>query len=281
MKQVGGEIVSLVQGYLLVNPYNIVKAAWDYPSGWEMSGWEEQFEVLRQAFPGLCPDGLPEMAQSYLGQEALWRQTFVFSLNGQEVRLWDGLLVFVLPGKAAKKLGLGDLWPDVVKGRKGKGLWGKLCEEILFPQLTPKFPAFYNHRAGEMTSDRFLPMDPITPWLQELEGQVLGDFACRPFNFGRRMAGYAVLASRWSAETELAGIASPTWISGQGLLTNPKRLSDFGVLWLDCGGDQYRFEDDRDFQSAPCFYFSGVKLGFGTRDVSVASGAYGAGVLLR
>lgn len=269
----------------LVNPYadKIVKPDWDYPPGWQMTSWQEQLDVLQGFYPKLNPAGLAEQAKYYLGQAQLGQQTFLCELTGQDVRLWDGLLVFPLPGRFAHKMNFGNLWADVERSRIGQGLWGKLCEEVLFPQLASKFPGFINYQAGEMGSDRFLPIKPVTSWLQKLEERTEGDFACRPFNFGRRLAGHAVLSSRWIAENKLSGIVTPTWLNGQGLLTSPDRLPDYGHLWPDCAGDRYRFKGTHGFRRAPYFiHASGVRLVFAAHhNVDIPRDDRGAGVVLR
>lgn len=282
--QRGGEfneaIVPVIQRFAeLVNPYagKIVRPAWDYPEDWRMKEWGKQLEIFQKAYPQLDPTGLPEMAKHYLDQSDLWSMTFEF--RDKKVRLFDGLLVFLLPGKAAAKLGLGDLWADVKRGIKG--LWGKLCEDVLFKHLASQFPDFKNYRAGEMGSDRFLPTDEVAQWLQKLEADTAGDFACRPCNFGRRLAGHAVVASRWAAENLLGGIATPSWVNGNGLVTHPERLNRYGVLWIDNAGDQYRFGGARTFGDAPSFRRADAWLEFGLYSVDRADGDYGSVFVLR
>jgi len=244
------------------NPFSIVAPAWDYPPDFTMKPWEEQLAVLQEAYPKLSADGLSEMAQEWLTRKEIWEQSSAHGKTGSVINHYDGLAVFPLPGKAAKKFGLGDLWSDVARGVKGKalwgkqseGLWGKLCEEVLFPQFAPKFPVpFVNYRKGQMGSDRFLPEDILPSWFQEMESAVSGDFACRPMSFGRRLAGYSVQAARWEIENIIAGISGSSWVTGNTLLAHPDRLPGYGHLWLDCPGDRYRFGDSRGFGSAPYF----------------------------
>jgi hypothetical protein len=273
-KELQRQIAELLRGAQWVNPHadKIVRPAWDYPPEWQgMKSWEEQIAALYSLppFSGLNPDGLPEMAKSYLEQEELWSLVFKREGHSQPYPLYDGLVVYALPGKVAAKLGIGDLWADVAKDREGKGLWGKLCEEILLPQFVlpadnPRFPAFWNNIMDAMGSDRFMPLGPIAQWFQEQEAQIKGDFACRPFNFGRRLAGYAVCASCLEAENLLAGFASPVWLTAQALVTNPGRLPRSGILAIDCS-DPYRFGNDRRALGAPYFYRydSGLRLGAG------------------
>lgn len=277
----GEAVVALIKQLGCVNPYadKIVEPQCDYPPSWQMKGWEEQTKLLSGFYPDLNSDGLAEQAKRYLDQPELWAATFEF--RGRKVRLFDGLFVFPLPGKVAAKRVIGDLWADVALGIKGDGLWGKLCEEILFTPLAKQFPGFFNLHRSEMGSDRFLPLDEVFQWLQQLEAQIPGDFACRPCNFGRRLAGHAVVASRWAAEHLLSAIVTPSWVNGNGLLTHPDRLTDYDYLWIDNAGDQYRFEDARAFGGAPCFHRDDADLGFGTNDVGDACGYCGAVFVLR
>jgi hypothetical protein len=290
-KELQRQIAELLRGAMQwVNPHadKIVRPAWNYPPKWQgMKSWKEQIAALCSLppFSGLNPVGLPEMAKSYLEQKELWSLTFKREGHSQPYLLYDGLVVYALPGKVAAKLGIGDLWADVAKGRKGKGLWGKLCEKILFPQFVlpadnPRFPAFWNNRMNAMGSDRFMPLESIAQWFQEQEAQIKGDFACRPFNFGRRLAGYAVCASCWEAENLLGGFASPVWLTAQALVTNPGRLPRSGILAIDCS-DLYRFEDDREALHAPCFYHNDDKLKFDTDYVGYPNGGFGTAFVLR
>lgn len=270
------------------NPHadKIRKPVWDYPSSWQMPGWEEQLAVLTGIYPDLPTDGLQEMAEMYLAREDIWTQTFVWSLTGATVQVWDGLLVFPLPGRVAQARLNTDLWPDVAKEKKGEGLWGRLCEEILFPQFTlpadgPRFPGFYNNRQNAMRSDRFLPLPEVAKWLQELEQEAKGGFACRPVSSGLYTAGHAVESSRWVAANELGAVPGCTWLGGHGLVVSPSRLPLPGILALDLPGDRYRFEGDREFLDAPYFYRFVAKLFFDTDHVGNASESYGSLLVLR
>lgn len=61
------------------------------------------------------------------------------------------------------------------------------------------------------------------------------------------------------------------------LLTNPKILSRYEDLWIDCPGDEYSPDAGSRFVGSPCFWFIGGKLGFDTRDVGGASEYCGSG----
>ena len=261
------------------NPHPIVKPTRKNPDGWRMMSWREQLAALQDAFSGLDATGLPEMAEGYLGQHGLMSLIFKREDYDKPYPLWDGILVFALPGKAAKKLGIGNLWADVAKGPKGKGLWGRLCENVLFPQFTlprdkPRFPSFNNYRAGEMGSDRFKPETSVATWLQGVEAQTKGDFACRPCSFGH-LAGYSVQAARFEAEKLLA-VTAPTWLF-QYLVADPSCITPES-LWPDAGGDCYRFEDSRDFAYAPRLPRAAGELHFHT--LSVASPRSNSGAVL-
>jgi len=261
------------------NPYLITNPTRNYSDNWKMLDWQDQLAALQNAFPALDTTGLPEMAEGYLSQHGLMSQTFKREGYDRSFPLWDGLLVFALPGKVASKLGIGDLWVDVAKGPKGKGLWGQLCENVLFPQFTlpldnPRFPGFYNYCAGEMGSDHFKPEASVAKWLQELEGQVKGDFVCRPCNHGRRLAGYSALAARFEAENRLGGLTAPTWLF-QYLIADQSCLTP-NSLWPDAGGDCCRFGGSREFDRAPYFARNASELHFDTYYVGPPSSHFGA-----
>ncbi len=264
------------------NPYFIIEPDWDYPPGFQMKTWEEQLQILEAAYRGLKADGLPEMAKKWLARQDIWEQTFVFPLTGESVKVYDGLLVFPLPGKVAATLGLGNPWEDVARGEKGQGLWGKLCEEILFP-LVPRFPLpSGDYCQRQMGSDQFLPEEILPVWFQELEASIKGDFACRPISFGRRLAGHSILAAHWENENLISGIPGCSWLVGNGLITHPDRLPGYGHLWLDCPGDRYRFYYFRGFDFAPCFNGYDEGLRFTTYGVgSTSIGHFGSVVLAR
>lgn len=273
-------VISLLQDLgFPKNPFGIVKASWDYPEDFTMLDWNDQLEALLAIFPDFDAGEIEKQAKFWLEQTELWEQRFVFSKTGKEVSVYDGLAVSILPGRAAAKFGIGDLWEDVAKGRKGNGLWGLLCEEHLFPELAKIFSPlpFKNYRKGEMGSDRFLPLDLVVKWYRELEKSTKGDFIVRPFSFGRRLAGYSVEASRWEVENLFHGVPTPTWLNGQAILTNPHRFPSSGHhLVLDCGGAHYRFEDGSEFGNAPFFRRGGDEFYFDAFWVGGARDVYGA-----
>lgn len=61
------------------------------------------------------------------------------------------------------------------------------------------------------------------------------------------------------------------------LLTHPDRLEKYKDLWIDCGGDQFKYGSL--FSGSPVVRFGGGGAGFGTRDVDFAYDMYGAGSL--
>jgi hypothetical protein len=275
----------LLQQSVLVNPYaaEIARPAWDYPPDFQLKSWQEQVEILIGAYPELNADGLPKMVGTWLSAaNTIFDHESAHPITQEAIRHFEGLVVFPLPGKVAAKLGLGDLWEDVSRQHKGKGLWGKLCEEILFPRIKPKLPVpFYNYCKGQMGAGRFLPEDVLVPWFQEIEANIEGDFAVRPIGFGRRLAGYSVQASRWEIENIISGIPGCTWITGNALLTNPDRLRRYGHLWLNMPGDRYRFEGSREFDHALYFRRNNDGLNFDASHVEDVYGSCGSVVFAR
>jgi len=288
--KVNKNVADMVRQALCINPFadKIVPAAWNYPPEFTvMTSWQDQVAVLQSGWPLDDTTGLADEAAGYLAQD-LWSQKFRRDGYAEEYPLYDGLVVFAKPGSFLVQLGVIDhhdeLYVDIANGGD---LWGRLCKEFLFPRFTKPggnsavpFPVFNNYSGRAMGSDRFLPESAVAAWLHELDEQP-GGFACRPFNFGRCLAGYAVETSRWEAENMLSGIATPSWINGQALVTNPFRLIRAGALAIDCGGDRVRFEGDSEFLDAPCLYRDGRGLYFGSRRVEDALGDCGSPFVLR
>lgn len=244
-----------------VSPYThgiINESILDYPPGWQMLDWKTQLDVLQDVFPYLDATGLREMAEGYAVQD-IWSLPLGRPGYNKCYPLWDGLMVFALPGRVAAKRWDLDLWADIARGSEDNGLWGRLCREVLFPQFTlpsdnPKYANFSDESFFITESDRFRPEASVAQWLQDLEARTEGDFSCRPCNLGRRFAGYSVKASRWEAENLLGGLAAPTWLEAQYLLADPNCLAD-GFLRWDAGGDQLRFGygEPHLFDHACCF----------------------------
>ncbi|MFA6963374.1 MAG: hypothetical protein WC227_01515 [Patescibacteria group bacterium] len=268
-----------------VNPHadQIEKSTWDYPSNFEMKDWKTQFNILNDIYPGFNADGLQEMAEGWLADKAIWEETYDCWIHDAKKPLYDGLLVFLLPGRVAKARLSSDLWSDIKKGREGEGVWGQLCEEMLFPHFAEndRYNGFVNWREGKMGSDHFHPTVPVAIWLEQLEAQAKGDFVCRPYSFGRATAGHSVQSSRWHIENIHNGISGPTWINGQALQTHPERLPNASCLWMNNGGDQYRLADGLRFLDTPYFCRSDDGLAFGTSDIFVTHDKYGFGFVRR
>lgn len=61
------------------------------------------------------------------------------------------------------------------------------------------------------------------------------------------------------------------------LLINPKILSNYNDLWIDCPGDEFDDSDSDDrFDHAPYLRFHGAEVGFSTRLVSFALVIFGS-----
>ncbi|MHB1456752.1 MAG: hypothetical protein ACYC0V_07540 [Armatimonadota bacterium] len=266
----------------ITNPFSkeIIPTFRNYPSGFEMASWQKQAKTLLSigAFSDLSTDGLEEMAERFLSmKQEFWDKSFTFSFSNRSMPLWDGLIVFVLPGKwwAKYEKRKKKLYDDIALGVDGDGYWGFLCEEVLFTEL-PKIVQFINCRKGGMRSSRYLPVNDVAIWLQGLESRVPGDFACLPFNLGRRTAGFSVRASRWIAENEINAIVTPTWINGQILITHPNMI-DLDHIMFNNAGDQYRYGADHKFLSAPFFGGNDLdRIEFSTDRINSVYGCYGA-----
>jgi hypothetical protein len=60
------------------------------------------------------------------------------------------------------------------------------------------------------------------------------------------------------------------------LLTHPERLQHYDDLWIDCAGDEFSYDGDGRFGSAPCFGFDGDEVRFDAYDVRDTRGLYGS-----
>lgn len=280
------ELVTLMQskGWLELNPCEVVIPACDYPSDWKVSHWEEQFEQLRTIYPELEADGneLLEMAKRYITSARIWSAKHHHQASKQDIRLFDGLAVFPLPGRAAKRYGIGDLWADVAKDEKGVGLLSRLCQEILFPHLNPtvlfgSFDSFFR----ALKCDQLLFQQSIAKWYQELETKTQGDFICRPVSFGRCLAGYSAEASLWEIDNILAGcIAGDLWGLGNSLLTNAGRLRS-GTLALQALGNLRSYEGDGGRAPAAACFYRNDKLYLDASGIRKADECCGSGFFRR
>ena len=221
----------------VVNPFakEKVEVRYFYPDGWKPTSVEEQLSVLQGFYPGLVGSHVVEIAGGIIGP-----------LDA------DGLFVVPKPGSVAAKLGIEDPF--------GEG-YGQLLETTVLVHLAGQ-RKFHNYRAGKLTPDRVRVRRSTADALRKLEEKTPGDFLVFLAQTGKKWGGYSPRNSRWEMERGTAEFALPAWVVGHIVLTNPARLDKNEHLFVDCPGDEYRFEDAAEFPYCLHFRFRDGRLEF-------------------
>lgn len=155
------------------------------------------------------------------------KQKFVLT----KAPIWEGLIVFPLPGRVAEKYGLGNLWEDMEKPFwNRRGVWAKLFNKILWPKLADRISCANwfrkPFRSWQLTLD-----EEFAFWLRGLEKRVRGDFVCFPYNAGRLLAGYSPIVASKLARRQQA-FTLPTWVNASLFLVSPTRMegASLGIM---------------------------------------------------
>jgi hypothetical protein len=221
----------------VVNPFvkEKVEVRYFYPDGWKPTTVEEQLAGLQGFYPDLDGSHVVEIA------------------SGMEVpEDADGLFVVPKPSSVAAKL--------VIENPYGEG-YGQLLESTVLAHLASQ-RKFKNYRAGELTPDRVRVRQSAADAIRKLEDETPGDFLVFAAQTGKKWGGYSPRNSRWKMERGTAEFALPAWVVGHIVLTNPTRLDKNEHLFIDCPGDEYRFEGEVEFGGCLCFYFGDGQLRF-------------------
>lgn len=225
----------------VVNPFAEEKTdlRWFYPDGWKPISVEEQLTVLQGFYPDLDGSHVAEIATGITVPEDT-----------------DGLFVVPKPSSIAAKLGINDPF--------GEG-YGQMLESTILTHLASQ-RKFHNYRAGELTPDRVRVRQSAADALRNLEEETPGDFLVFAAQTGKKWGGFSPQNARWNIERKSENeFPLPAWVVGYIILTNPTRLDRYEILWIDCPGDEYRFEGDAEFESCLCFRFGGGQLRFDGR----------------
>src|SRR3989339_1543564 len=142
--------------------------------------------------------------------------------------------------------------------------YGALLEAGVFPKLEEVYAEkgldFINHRAGAMSSDNYLQMEPaVAKWLTQREEEVSGDI-CFSAVLLDGFAGFSVDATRH--ETEVVGdrVAGPrdsrlvdatSYLVQQMLLTQSQLQTKWKELHWWMSGDKYDVTGASSFSAAP------------------------------
>ena len=170
--------------------------------------------------------------------------------------------------------------------------YGALLEAGVFPKLKEVYKEkglnFINYRAGAMSSDNYLQMEPaVAKWLTQREEEVDGDI-CFSAVLLDGFQGYSVDAARH--ETEVVGdrfdgsrdsrlVDATSYLVQQMLLTQSQLQTKWGELHWWMSGDKYDVTGASSFSAAPFCSVNVSRFRFDRDDTDFASSLYGSVVL--
>ena len=119
-----------------------------------------------------------------------------------------------------------------------------------------------NYRQGQLGT-RYLRQHPRTvSFLRKVTETQKGDILVVPAQFGFRYRGKSVRRAREIFASNEYGLGALA--VGAMTLAHPERFVRWEQLHTDCAGDEYGFEAEGEWQSAPIFNFDDDLLEFGT-----------------
>ena len=170
--------------------------------------------------------------------------------------------------------------------------YGALLEAGVFPKLEEVYAEkgldFINYRAGKISSDNYLQMEPaVAKWLPQREEEVDGDI-CFSAVLLDGFAGFSVDATRH--ETEVVGdrfdgsrdsrlVDATSYLVQQMLLTQSQLQTKWGELHWWMSGDKYDVNGASSFSAAPFCSVNVSRFRFDRDDTDFASSLYGSVVL--
>ena len=136
--------------------------------------------------------------------------------------------------------------------------FGVLTEKTL--ELLATRRSFHNYRVGQMSNTRHRLLGTTKSAMQAAEAAQKGDIIVLPMQLGELYRGQSVDDSRKLIEMSGSQFCLPAFIVGQVLLANPDLLVSRRDLFIDCPGDEYRFERHGRFGESLCFKVNGGSL---------------------
>lgn len=129
---------------------------------------------------------------------------------------------------------------------------------------------FYNYRENEMTPANLRETARKVEVMGTIaESQKGFDLLVVSAQFGIVHRGRSVRRARVVIGGKGSGLGA--FEIGIMLLLHPERLQHYDDLWIDCAGDEFKPSGEREFSSAPYFYFHGGELEFDTGRVGPAN----------
>lgn len=136
---------------------------------------------------------------------------------------------------------------------------------------------FHNYRDGQLGPELLRQTEHTENFFRELsEAQGNPDILIVPAQFGIRHRGRSVRRAREVIVSSSGEFGLGAFAVGAMILTHPERLMNYNDLRIDCAGDEFAPEAGGDFSRAPCFYFDGGGLEFGTIFVGYPREGYGS-----
>jgi len=166
-------------------------------------------------------------------------------------------------------------WFAIPKWQTIAPTYGEALQKVLDLIKKTRNGKFYNYREGQLGADRLRQHPKTAKAFEKLcEQQKDHDILVVPCQFGKLHAGRSVRRAREVMPMSQFGL-DPFAIACM-VLTHPERLQHYDDLWVDCAGAEYDYDADGRWDSAPCFYFGGGGVGFGSSYVGIAGDFYGS-----
>lgn len=255
----GGEFQSELKKFVerfsisITNQYanEEVESSYGYPSGYKPIDRNSSFEEVLQDL-----NKQAEIISKLFGI----KQSFDIEWAR---KAWQNL------PEGAEKLFLIPRWEKVAP------TYGEAVQKVLNLIKQTRNGAFYNYREGELGPNQLRQSAKAKSVFQKLgDEQKDQDILVVPAQFGIRHRGRSVRRAREVMNANECGLGA--FAIGIMLLTHPERLQHYDDLWIDCAGDDFAPHAGGDFSKSPYFRFFGVKVKFGTGDVSDAYDYYGS-----
>jgi len=161
--------------------------------------------------------------------------------------------------------------------------YGALLEAGVFPKLEEVYAEkgldFINYRAGAMSSDNYLQMEPsVAKWLTQREEEVDGDI-CFSAVLLDTFHGYSVDATRHETDKEKRLVDGTSYLVQQMLLTQSQLQTKWEELHWWMSGDKYDSTGQHRFPSALYSRVHAYACWFGGDFAGDAHSSYGSVVL--
>ncbi len=201
-----------------------VESSYGYLSGYKPKPIVEQMKVLRELFP---------------------------ELGSVDEKLAEA----ELPPNA-------EGWFAIPRWEKIASTYGEAVQKVLDLIKQTRDGKFHNYCEGKLGS-QYLRQHVKTAKMFQAFGDKQKDYDIFvvPAQFGLNHRGKSVRRAREVMSASEFGLGA--FAIGIMLLTHPERLRHDDDLWIDCAGDEYSPDADRDFFHAPYFDFDGG-VEFGT-----------------